>query len=773
MNKLTLRSYLETNAKYKKLKKRFDKNVKSGSFYEFSKKKQRSLTSRLRKLYEKLLRLKNLLKLTAAGATMALALTAGQANAQDFKPQKPFNGKFKTELNGQKGFESDLFVQITGTNNPFGGENPFDGQIISEAYSANVIDIDNDGDLDVVSLNYDYSSFSFNIIYYKNEGNNTIANLTEQTGTDNPFDGLTFDSPPYLSFVDIDNDADFDVFINNQNADEIYYYKNMGTGELPEFVEQTGGNNPLDGVDPMYMRRLNFADIDNDGDLDVFIGDYNNYPYLYRNTGTISAPAFAPEDASGLFDNTEGWQESLVLSDLDNDGDLDAIINGDDYYENQGDNTTPTFVEQFGTDNPFDNIQQLGSNLITLIDVDGDSDLDLFFGNGNSILYYENTGTTASPVFEDRNAMVVYSSISIPSFVDIDNDGDYDMFIAGYDMSTYELKVNYFKNTGTDLVPEYVQQFGVDNSMDGFVLNTYINYPEFADLDNDGDFDLILGTSYNYGNPYAELVQYYKNTGTADAPVFDLQTGVNNPFSDITGQYAFISIVDIDNDGDFDLFRGDIGYYGNSIIFYRNTGTNTEAVFSEETSPIIIPSNILISFPDFVDIDNDGDYDLFAGVMDDDTYSWEIKYYKNMGTAETPDFAEMTGADHPLDVEMYLPIPVFVDIDADSDQDCFIGTYGGQLLYFRNKTFGNSVDDIAENTLKLYPNPTSGIVIFETKAFSNETVKIDITDLSGKAISNYRLVDYNKIDLSDLKAGIYFVKISNSSVSEVSKIIVQ
>ena len=776
MNRITLRNFLETKAKYKKLKKRFEKNVKSGAFYGFSKKKQRSLKYRLRKLYEKLLRLKNALKLATAGATMAFALTTGQANAQDFKMKKPFNGKFTTELNGQKNFESDMFIQMTGLDNPFGGENPFDGQIVSSGEYANLVDIDNDGDFDVFSVNYDYSSSLYDIRYYENTGDNTTADLRERTGADNPFDGLTFNinNRPYMSFVDIDGDADYDVFINDQYANLISYYKNTGTAASAQFTEQTGGDNPLNGIDPGSMDRLNFADIDNDGDLDVFIGEYNNYPYLYRNTGTVNNPAFTPEDASGLFNNTEGWQESLVLSDLDNDGDLDAVINGNNYYENQGDNITPAFVQLTGADNPFDNVDKLGSDLITLTDIDGDSDLDLLFGSYYGILYYENTGTTENAVFEDRNGGIVYTYIPVPGFVDIDNDGDFDMFITGYDVSTYDMKVNFFKNTGTNLAPVFVQQFGIDNPMNDFSLNTYINYPEFADIDNDGDFDLILGTQYQYGNPYAELIQYYKNTGTAAAPVFELQTGVDNPFSAITGYYAFNSLVDIDNDGDIDLFRGSVYFTGDETLsFYRNTGSASAAVFESQTSPIVLPANLYICFPDFVDIDNDGDFDLFAGVMDYDTYTWGIKHYQNMGTPETPAFAEMTGVDNPLDFELYLPVPVFVDIDADSDSDCFVGAGGGQILYFRNKTVNVGIDVVNEaDALSVYPNPATNEIKIDLSSFNRAELQINIFDITGKVVSVNKMQN-NKIDISNLKSGVYFIKASDLKHSKNAKLIIK
>jgi len=188
---------------------------------------------------------------------------------------------------------------------------------------------------------------------------------------------------------------------------------------------------------------------------------------------------------------------------------------------------------------------------------------------------------------------------------------------------------------------------------------------------------------------------------------------------------------------------------------------------------LFYPLILYICFPDFTDIDDDGDYDLFAGILDYSDYTWSIKHYLNMGNPETPAFAEMTGNLNPLGLEIYIPVPVFVDSDADSDPDCFVGTYGGQILYFRNKTINLSTEDITNESLKLYPNPTNGIVMFDTEVFGNAEITVSVSDITGKQMSNISFTDYNKIDLGELKAGIYFVKISNNSVSKVSKIVVQ
>lgn len=203
--------------------------------------------------------------------------------------------------------------------------------------------------------------------------------------------------------------------------------------------------------------------------------------------------------------------------------------------------------------------------------------------------------------------------------------------------------------------------------------------PVFADIDGDGDLDAFVG-EYN-GNTL-----FYNNYGDVNSPQFTAPE--TNPFG-LTkvglhswGAYASPTLVDIDGDGDLDMFIGSGGYYNDGEkFFFKNVGTATSPLFS---TPVINPFglNTLSSYrssPIFVDIDGDGDQDAFVGESDGNTY-----FFRNTGTAHNPVFSAATSNPFGLSSVGSFSSPAFADIDVDGDLDALIGNEAGNTLFFRN-----------------------------------------------------------------------------------------
>ena len=276
---------------------------------------------------------------------------------------------------------------------------------------------------------------------------NPIFTLTST----NPFglsDVRTAASP---TFVDIDGDGDLDALSGNGDGD-ILFFRNTGTVNSPVFAAAVF--NPFGLTDVSYSASPSFVDIDNDGDLDAFVGEFTGSIFFSRNIGTTSNPVFAAATINpfGLID--VGDFVSPVFVDIDNDGDLDAFVGGYQgntlFFRNTGTASNPVFAA--ASTNPF-GLTDVGiAASPSFVDIDGDGDLDALIGNsvGNT-LFFRNNGTVSNPVFAAAStnpfglSKVGYSAS--PAFVDIDADGDLDAFVGEFSGNT-----RYFVNNGQLLV---------------------------------------------------------------------------------------------------------------------------------------------------------------------------------------------------------------------------------------------------------------------------------------------------------------------------------
>ena len=223
------------------------------------------------------------------------------------------------------------FLQVT-ANGPFEG-------IIVESYSTwlsfaapALVDLDNDGDMDLVS-----GDDSGTLLYFENTGASTTPNFVPRTGTANPFDGFDVGSDSAPVFGDLDADGDMDIVVGEKDG-KLNYFENTGTSTAPVFVQRTGSANLFDGFSIGEYSKPALGDLDNDGDLDLVVSDEDVNFIYYENTGTSTVPAFTlSSGAASPFDgiDLEGIDHDSTISfgDLDGDGSLkrspvdkDAIV---------------------------------------------------------------------------------------------------------------------------------------------------------------------------------------------------------------------------------------------------------------------------------------------------------------------------------------------------------------------------------------------------------------------------------------------------------------
>ena len=288
-------------------------------------------------------------------------------------------------------------------------------------------------------------------------------------------------------------------------------------------------------------------------------------------------------------------------------------------------------------------------------------------------MFYENTGSaqSANHVLQSKDFLKTLDvgNNSAPVFIDIDDDGDLDLFIGSLNNPTGS--IHFLENIGTTSNPSFTYS---DSSYFN-ILSDLVVSPAFGDLDNDGDFDLLIGKLNG-------MVEVYLNTGTSTAPFFSNGTILLNNLGEVidVGSSSTPFFIDSDDDSDLDLV---IGGFNGRLSLYENTGSAASYQFTLNSSyfgTLDVGDNCT---PFMIDYNKDGAYDLFSG-----NRNGEFFYFRNDGSNTEPVWTEVTNQFLP-DAFGGNTFPCFVDIDNDTDSDLFLGNVKGGLYLYINSEITN------------------------------------------------------------------------------------
>ena len=327
------------------------------------------------------------------------------------------------------------------------------------------------------------------------------------------------------------------------------------------------------------------------------------------------------------------------------------------------------------------------------VDADGDGDLDLFTrGAPAQVRYYERTASglelRADPLRAVDGVPVLVEDSSVPSWGDLDGDGDPDLLAGKADLGT----VTHYRHDGVaDGVPQYafttdtyedLQIFEGSPTCTGTALHG-ANATALADLQGGAALDFF------WGDFFSERLYFFLNTGTVTDPAFELTSDAYPSGPGTPGGQNAPTFADRDGDGDLDLVVGVLGGLcqtedtpTDNLVAFENTGTPTAPAFRRESTRVIRSVDVgRRSVPAFADLDGDGDLDLVVGDGNSDS---DLTLFLNDGTATAPAFRLADEDWLALEYDFGGYAPAFGDLDADGDLDLLVGALNGRLALLRN-----------------------------------------------------------------------------------------
>ena len=398
------------------------------------------------------------------------------------------------------------------------------------------LDYDNDGNLDIYLINGAPAPGTEcpgepANKLYHNEGEGIFTDVTAAAGVGDMGYGMG------CAAADIDNDGDVDLYVTNVRANVLY--RNDGDGTFTDITAaaQVG--------DEWWGTSCAFADVDSDGYVDLYVGNYHNFTYDNQR--------FCAEGGSGL---------QLYCGPEAYDGVADV------FYHNNGDGTFADFTAAAGLDNGTG--KELG---VVFGDVDLDGDQDLYLANDktSNFLYindgkgnFEETGLLAGTAYNEDGDVEAGMGVAMG---DYDNDKFPDLFVTNFQWETNTL----YRNMGDGSFMDETLVSGLgEGSIPHLSWGT-----QFCDLDNDGDRDVFISTGHlesdveQYENTtFAQHNQLFLNDGQGR---FEEVTEVEGTALDIRKVSRGAAFGDYDGDGDVDILVTNIA---DTPTLMRNDGSN-------------------------------------------------------------------------------------------------------------------------------------------------------------------------------------------------------
>ncbi|MFO7369977.1 MAG: CRTAC1 family protein [Bacteroidales bacterium] len=419
------------------------------------------------------------------------------------------------------------------------GDDHYENILESSGSGITIFDYNGDGWMDLYMMNGTYIegiSDMGGLKYkntpnrlYKNNGNGTFTEVSEQAGLDDRTWSMA------AGAIDIDNDGDQDLYLLNYGPNR--FFRNNGNGTFTDITEQVGLRGPekLNGF-TKWSIGVSFFDYNRDGRLDAFVGNFLAFD-----------PKYVSPETPGMMPHPSEYKGQASI-----------------LYEQQADGRFVEVTKKTGLHYPDSKCMGL-----TVFDYDEDGDLDIFQANDHHLNYlFKNQGGKFKEVAIASG--VAANSKGNPSgsmhgtLGDVDGDGLIDILVTDLEYGAL------YKNTGNGVYIDITESSGVA----GFLAGKGGWGSELFDYDNDGDLDIVVAT----GTAEELILQYplllendgrgrFRNVGPSKAAYFSVKRSGRG-----------VTVWDYDNDGDMDIIFSHVDKQATATLLRNNTGNRNHWV---------------------------------------------------------------------------------------------------------------------------------------------------------------------------------------------------
>jgi hypothetical protein len=550
-----------------------------------------------------------------------------------------------------------------------------------------LVDIDGDGDLDL------FVQEQSNALHFFENVDGVLTWRTDRW--------LDLPVGEWYRFVDLDGDGRPDL-LTESPVSYIRAWRNVGTGADPRFViavdtllDSNGAPIPAD-----RQNILNIVDIDCNGRLDLFLGRVAGYVDRFEavpGTERNGVPRFAL--------HTERWEDIEVIGPVpgmpDDDLALFERAGGLGEFQVRASRRAAAAARELAVGS-----NRHGANTLAFADIDGDGDLDLFWGDyfEAGVLFIENRATHCGEP-NLRGAHVAFppgspvrtSGYNAPSLGDLSGNGFTDL-VVGVIGGAFSPRTTAVENL---LFVEQVAHGAFVTRSRRLIPMLDVgseSVPHLADIDGDGDLDLLVGNKIAPDTDTTGTITWFENVGTARAPAFR-----ERGLLPMRGEFHYApTMADLDGDGLPDLV---LGTWRDVLQWWRNAGSRAEPRWVLADSALITITRGSNTTPAFADLDGDGDLDLIVGEA-----SGQLNLYRNDGTPTAPRFVLVSDVFQDIDVGR-RSVPVFADLRGDGRPDLLLGSEDGGVQHWRHVRDSSGVRFVREPDLPVRTGPFSTLTV--------------------------------------------------------------